>query len=232
MFCCSHIKGFPVAPSSVLWREVKQSKQWHAGQPAVSHEAQQQAASALCHGLQHTQHALAGTAAAALGHAGLRGALPLPEAPKPRSAAATPETAPPSDGGATHPKSPSQDTPSATTLSTPAAPNTAAELSSPANDDTASGQSAMQRIVALTKDKDVKVVQKAATAAGYICAGHGVKAVLDPALEALFALGFNKNEDVLFTVGEALCFAFGGMCPVLPARHVQACVTTAGGSHT
>ncbi len=68
----------------------------------------------------------------------------------------------------------------------------------------------MQRIVALTKDKDVKVVQKAAIAAGHCCAGHPVKAVLDPALEALFALGFNKNEDVLFTVGEALCFAFGG----------------------
>lgn len=68
----------------------------------------------------------------------------------------------------------------------------------------------MRRIVALTKDKDVKVVQRAAMAAGHCCAGNPVKSVLDPALEALFALGFNKNEDVLFTVGEALCFAFGG----------------------
>ncbi len=68
----------------------------------------------------------------------------------------------------------------------------------------------MQRIMALTKDKDVKVVQKAAIAAGHCCAGHPVKAVLDPALEALLALGFNKNEDVLFSVGEALCFGFGG----------------------
>lgn len=68
----------------------------------------------------------------------------------------------------------------------------------------------MQRIMALTKDKDVKVVQKATTAAGHICAGHAVRANLNPALAGLFALGFNKNEDVLFTVGEALCFAFGG----------------------
>ena len=64
--------------------------------------------------------------------------------------------------------------------------------------------------MALTKDKDVKVVQKAATAAGHICDGDAVKRNLDPALEGLFALGFNKNEDVLFTVGEALCFVFGG----------------------
>lgn len=74
----------------------------------------------------------------------------------------------------------------------------------------ASDTSVMPKIVALMKDKDVKVVQKAATAAGHICAGHAVKGNLDPALEGLFALGFNKNEDVLFTVGEALCFAFGG----------------------
>ena len=77
----------------------------------------------------------------------------------------------------------------------------------------------MQRIVALTKDKDVKVVQKAAIAAGHCCAGHPVKAVLDPVLEALFALGFNKNEDVLFTVGEALCFAFGGTVSHMPWPH-------------
>lgn len=75
----------------------------------------------------------------------------------------------------------------------------------------ASMQKVMDLIVALMKDKDVKVAQRAATAAGHLCAGHPVKAVLDPALEGLFALGFNKNEDVLFTVGEALCFAFGGM---------------------
>ena len=74
----------------------------------------------------------------------------------------------------------------------------------------ASEQDVMHKIMALTKDKDVKVVQKAATAAGHVCAGHAVRANLNPALEGLFALGFNKNEDVLFTVGEALCFAFGG----------------------
>lgn len=71
-------------------------------------------------------------------------------------------------------------------------------------------QKAVQAVVTLMKDKDVKVAQRAATAAGHLCSGQPVKAVLEPALEGLFALGFNKNEDVLFTVGEALCFAFGG----------------------
>ena len=73
-----------------------------------------------------------------------------------------------------------------------------------------SEQSMMLKVITLTKDKDVKVVQKAAIAAGHICAGHAAKGNLEPALEGLFALGFNKNEDVLFTVGEALCFVFGG----------------------
>ena len=184
-----------------------------AGQPALSKEAQQQAAEALCDALKHTQHALAATAAAALGCAGLRGPLPLPDAPIP-AAAPSPEK-PQSSRSEAAPEakqsiSPPQEPLPASLSTTSTVRGTAAESSGPACDDIASRQSAMQRIVALTKDKDVKVVQKAAIAAGHCCAGHPVKAVLDPALEALFALGFNKNEDVLFTVGEALCFAFGG----------------------
>ena len=192
-----------------------------AGQPALSKEAQQQAAVALCDALKHTQHALAATAAAALGCAGLRGPLPLPDAPTP-AAASPPEKPQSSSDAATEAKQsnlPPQENSSALPSSTSTVSGTEAESSGPACDDVASRQSAMQRIVALTKDKDVKVVQKAAIAAGHCCAGHPVKAVLDPALEALFALGFNKNEDVLFTVGEALCFAFGGTVSHLPRPH-------------
>ena len=183
-----------------------------AGQPALSKEAQQQAIVALCDALQHSQHALAATAAAALGCAGLRGPLPLPDAPTPAAASSPdkPQSSNEAASEAKSSKSPPQEPPSASVSSTFTVKGTGAESSSPACDDMASRQSAMQRIVALTKDKDVKVVQKAAIAAGHCCAGHPVKAVLDPALEALFALGFHKNEDVLFTVGEALCFAFGG----------------------
>ena len=158
--------------------------------------------------MNHSQHSLAATAAAALGYAGLRGALPLPNAPTPPASTAA-EDKVPSVGDvpdAKRAKSPPQETPSS------AADALAAGAAASSDKETASVQIAMQCIMALTKDKDVKVVQKAATAAGHICAGHAVKAILDPALEALFALGFNKNEDVLFTVGEALCFAFGGMC--------------------
>ena len=85
----------------------------------------------------------------------------------------------------------------------------------------ASMQKVMDLTVALMKDKDVKVAQRAATAAGHLCAGQPVKAVLDPALEGLFALGFNKNEDVLFTVGEALCFAFGGIVLLSSFLHLS-----------
>ncbi|DBB07277.1 TPA: hypothetical protein ACH3X3_008782 [Trebouxia sp. C0006] len=183
------------------------------GQPALSKEAQQQAVVALCDALKHSQHALAATAAAALGCAGLRGPLPLPDTPTPAAASLPekPQSSSEAAPEAKRSKSPPQEPPSASVSSTFTVKGTGAESSSPACDDMASRQSAMQRIVALTKDKDVKVVQKAAIAAGHCCAGHPVKAVLDPALEALFALGFNKNEDVLFTVGEALCFAFGGV---------------------
>ena len=192
---------------------------WSAGQPAVSRDAQRQATTALSDALKHSQHALAATAAAALGHAGLRGALPLPQ-PDPASTSSSAHdnqssgVTPP---GADRPKSPERSTATAANQSTSTAGNAAVETparstSEAAASDTAvaSDQSVMQKIMALTKDKDVKGVQKAATAAGHICAGHAVKGNLGPALEGLLALGFNKNEDVLFTVGEALCFAFGG----------------------
>ncbi|KAL3147888.1 hypothetical protein ABBQ32_002606 [Trebouxia sp. C0010 RCD-2024] len=187
------------------------------GQPAISREAQQQATTALSDALTHSQHALAATAAAALGHAGLRGALPLPQ-PTPASSSpphekdSSMDVVPPS---AKRPRSPDGGT-TTTQSGGASAGNGAVEVvdsSEAATSDAASASdtSVMPKIVALMKDKDVKVVQKAATAAGHICAGHAVKGNLDPALEGLFALGFNKNEDVLFTVGEALCFAFGGV---------------------
>ena len=190
---------------------------WCAGQPAVSKDAQQTAASALSNALKHSQHALAATAAAALGHAGLRGALPLP-LPTPASSPLACENqssdvVPPS---AKRSKSPDGSTAAAGDKSESGVKGAAEADSSAASEAAssdaaaASDQGVMQKIMALTKDKDVKVVQKAATAAGHICAGHAVRANLTPALEGLFALGFNKNEDVLFTVGEALCFAFGG----------------------
>lgn len=206
-----------------------------AGQPSISQDSQLRACSTLCESLKHSQHILAASAAAALGHAGLRRPLPLPlspEAPdKGVSAASGGATDNKSTSGnasapdAKRAKSPSDDKQAApSTSGTAAAAATAAASSgqsgvssskgaaTPAAEETAAWtvQKAMGMVVGLMKDKDVKVAQRAATAAGHLCAGQPVRAVLDPALEGLFALGFNKNEDVLFTVGEALCFAFGG----------------------
>lgn len=40
--------------------------------------------------------------------------------------------------------------------------------------------------------------------------GGGSDGVLQPSVAALLALRTSKNEEVLFAVGEALCFCFGG----------------------
>lgn len=88
----------------------------------------------------------------------------------------------------------------------------------------------------LLEDKDPKVAKKAAAALGYLCWAHsgassaaastaasgaaggtaadatggGGEGVLQPAVAALLALRASKNEELLFAVGEALCFSFGG----------------------
>ncbi|PSC71704.1 proteasome-associated ECM29-like protein [Micractinium conductrix] len=87
----------------------------------------------------------------------------------------------------------------------------------------------------LLSDKDSKVVKRAATALGYLCWAHAAApaqpapaadapaaasapapaapadALLQPSVAALLALQSSKNEEVLFAVGEALCFCFGGL---------------------
>lgn len=193
----------------------------------MSGKVQQEACSILCKALKHSQHSLAAAAAAALGHAGLRGPLPLPQglsAPH-KGTSSSDDSGSSTSPDAKRAKSPPQEAgkPAASAQATATTANAASVINgtsaaaaaaspSESQNTEATLQGALQQIVALTKDKDVKVAQRAATAAGHLCAGQPVRAVLDPALEGLFALGFIKNEDVLFTAGEALCFAFGGKC--------------------
>lgn len=47
-------------------------------------------------------------------------------------------------------------------------------------------------------------------AAAATAPGSGSDGVLQPSVAALLALRTSKNEEVLFAVGEALCFCFGG----------------------
>jgi hypothetical protein len=56
------------------------------------------------------------------------------------------------------------------------------------------------------------VSKRAALALGYLCWAHPLPGTLGPAVEALLGLRTHKNEELLFTAGEALCFAFGGAC--------------------
>lgn len=67
----------------------------------------------------------------------------------------------------------------------------------------------------LSRSLLLQVVRRAATSLGYICRGHASSAVvLAPAVDALLGLRTNKSEEVLFSAGEALCFAFGGGPPL------------------
>lgn len=74
----------------------------------------------------------------------------------------------------------------------------------------ATQQLVLARLGALLKHKDAKAVQRAATALGHLAAGSRASAILEPALDSLLSLSASKDEDILFTAGEALCFAFGG----------------------
>lgn len=56
---------------------------------------------------------------------------------------------------------------------------------------------------------------EAGAGAGAEAAASGGDGVLQPAVAALLALRASTNEELLFAVGEALCFCFGGA-----ARHV------------
>ena len=57
---------------------------------------------------------------------------------------------------------------------------------------------------------DFQVIIQAATAVGYLGAGDPQPDILHPAVEGLLALSSNKTESIMFSVGEALCFIFGG----------------------
>lgn len=59
--------------------------------------------------------------------------------------------------------------------------------------------------------KDMKSLQKAVIAYGQMCYGNPDKELLEEALNALFGLSRSKVEEVLFVVGEALCFIWGGL---------------------
>ena len=163
-------------------------------------------ATALCQGLQAPTAGLAASSAAALGHAGLRGPLPLPYGTRPPTAPAAPAAAGAGSSAA-------EPTPGGSSAAGGAAGETAKGPDSrPGQEQPAEAtqQLVLARLGALSRHKDAKAVQRAATALGHLAAGSRAAAILEPALDSLLSLSASKDEDILFTAGEALCFAFGG----------------------
>ena len=165
-----------------------------------------QVATALCQGLQAPTAGLAASSAAALGHAGLRGPLPLPPGTRPPTAAAASAAA--SDASSAAGPAPSGSSAAEGAAGEPTkGPDSRPGHEQPAE---ATQQLVLARLRALLRHKDAKAVQRAATALGHLAAGARASAILEPALDSLLSLSASKDEDILFTAGEALCFAFGG----------------------
>jgi len=71
--------------------------------------------------------------------------------------------------------------------------------------------SLIERMKELLGSNDTKVVQKVVIAFGHICHGDTSPRLMDMALDSLFSLSRSKVEDVLFSAGEALAFIWGGV---------------------
>ncbi|MCO5551056.1 hypothetical protein L7F22_004553 [Adiantum nelumboides] len=63
----------------------------------------------------------------------------------------------------------------------------------------------------VVSSKDTKAVQKAIIAFGHMCFGNPDEGLTQEALNVLLKLCRSKVEEILFTVGEALCFIWGSV---------------------
>ncbi|KAK9850611.1 hypothetical protein WJX84_005115 [Apatococcus fuscideae] len=162
--------------------------QCQSGTKAVPQDVMERHTLLLARELGATNPGLAGRCALALGHAGLRQPLALPHASSQDAKAAAP--APPAKVSADVPPAGKD------------ALNSEAEFTS---------EAVISRILKLKDAKDSKVIIQAATGVGYLAAGDPEASILQPAVDGLLSISSNKTESVLFAVGEALCFIFGGV---------------------
>ncbi|XP_024395125.1 LOW QUALITY PROTEIN: uncharacterized protein [Physcomitrium patens] len=181
--------------------------------PAVPESLICDALNALFKETKNANPSLAGSAAEAIGHAGLRKPLPVvigdlaSAASSTKSAKSSPEEAATTGVGAE------------SSTATTAMPSTATTQEKEKSDDgravVEKGELSLASIVTqlrvLLGNKDVKVMQKAAIALGHLCFGDRSVELANASLTALFTLSKTKAEDVLFSVGEALAFIWGGV---------------------
>lgn len=62
----------------------------------------------------------------------------------------------------------------------------------------------------ICNSRDLKAASRAASALGFLAAGDRSQAMLDAASQKLLQLSSKKGDELQFSVGEALCFAFQG----------------------
>ena len=65
-------------------------------------------------------------------------------------------------------------------------------------------------IAGICNAKELKSAAKAALSLGYLAAGDRSPMVLEAVATALLGLASKKGDELQFSVGEALCFAYGG----------------------
>ena len=136
---------------------------------------------------------LAGTAAEAIGHVGMTGLPDLPRAPPVAEG----------DGDGNGDKNGDKN-------------GTTAARSDGIPDDGDAPSGTMDLLVrrlarVMTKISDPGAAQRAARAAGHVIAGGCAPADAAFLVDALFKLAGTKSEETRVAVGEALCFAFGGV---------------------
>ena len=71
----------------------------------------------------------------------------------------------------------------------------------------------VERLLKVMRLSDEGAAQRAARAAGYVVAGGCEWRDAEKLLDGLFKMSKRKNEETQLAVGEALCFAFGGVAP-------------------
>ncbi|CAM6125657.1 unnamed protein product [Calypogeia fissa] len=184
------------------------------GTPEVPRPLMESTISVLISKITSGNDFLAGSAAEALGHAGLRGPLPIALG----DFSSTPSPAVPSGSSSSELGGKPMDTSSVEAVTSATVSTGPDETLNPSKQSGEKMKSeevslalAVKNISGLLACKEVKMVQKAVISLGQLCYGSPKSELLNSSLSALFTLSKSKAEDVLFSIGEALSFIWGGV---------------------
>ncbi|KAH9316636.1 hypothetical protein KI387_025263, partial [Taxus chinensis] len=177
------------------------------GTPSVPRGLLQTSLMALVDAINSQSISLAGTAAEALGHIGLRGRLPLYGHEHFHQSSEIVDVEPSTEG--IHEAKLSEHGVSRHDSNATDEDTLTNRLKLEPED--ASLSSIIGRLKELLASNDPKVVQKVAIAFGHICIGDTSPRLMDMALDSVFSLSRSKVEDLLFSAGEALAFIWGGV---------------------